>query len=222
MKKTTMLVGCLVGAIVLVHLAIESQAQTAPASNIKRYQINSAVVEFALAGAQNGTETLYFTDYGVREAKYTTSEIKLAGITQKTNKVTILEREMIYSIDLDKRTGTKMKNPMYEKFVGKDATEVGEKMMKSMGAQKTGTEVILDKTCDVWEVKNLGSKTWIWNGIPLKTETKMMGMQMAITATQIEAEANIPKEKFEIPAGVKMTEALQGPKMLDAMKKRPQ
>jgi hypothetical protein len=171
---------------------------------------------------QTGSETLYFTDYGMREAKYTNTELKMGGITQKSNKMTLLDSATIYTIDLDTKTGATMENPMYKSFEGKDATEVGEKILKDMGGKKIGTESLLGKTCDVWEIKNLGSKTWIWSGLPLKTETNMMGMQMTIAATKIQEEVAIPKEKLQIPAGTKITEGTDPMKALEMLKKPPE
>ncbi len=200
------LYGIAVAVMIVTLLAhIAAQLNAAPKSaGLKRYQVASAMVEYTLSGTQTGTETLYFVDYGMREAKYTSTEIKVGSFAQKTNRVTIMEGATIYTIDLDKKTGTKIENPFYKKFEGRDATEVGEQMLRDMGGQKIGTESFLGKTCDVWEIRKLGSKVWVWSGIPLKNETNFAGMQSAIVATKIEPNAQIPPEKLAIPADVKI------------------
>lgn len=208
MKKSWMKLCVCAALATLAALAAHSGARvnSAQASvGIKRYQIASGMVEYTLSGAQNGTEILYFTDYGMREAKYSHTEIKVGTFTQKTNRVTILEGATIYTIDLDNNTGTKIENPFYKKFEGQDATEVGERMLRDMGGQKIGTESFLGKMCEVWEIQKLGSKMWVWSGIPLKNETRFAGMQSFVVATKLEPNAQIPPAKLALPPGAKIS-----------------
>jgi hypothetical protein len=207
-------------ALAFVLLAQATPRVDAAQAGLKRYQIASAIVEYALSGAQTGTETLYFTGYGVREAKYTRTEIKVGSFTQRTNRATILEGATIYNIDLDQRTGTKIENPLYKKFEGQDATQAGEKMLRDMGGEKTGAESFLGKMCDVWEVKKLGTKMWVWSGIPLKTETTFAGVQNFVAATKLEPNAQIPPAKLAIPADVKITPGMDFKKLREGMPKK--
>lgn len=171
----------------------------------KRYGIKSGVIEYELTGAQSGKEVVYFDDWGFREAKYTETELSFGGFSQKINSLTIMEGNMIYNIDLSTNTGTKIENSMFEGLEGEDMEQIGEKMMEQMGGEKTGTETVLGKECDLWEIKQMGSKTWVWKSIPLKTEVNM-GMQMNIVATSI-SEESVSAEKFKIPEGVTFTDA---------------
>ena len=136
---------------------------------IKRYQIESAIIESALSGAQKGTETLL--------------------------------------------------KQIADRAANKDLSELGEKMVRDMGAQKTGTEEVAGKMCDVWEVKNLGSKSWVWKSVTLKVQVNMAGMEMNNTATKFEEVASIPEDRFAIPSDVTITEGpdVKGP--LEGMKK---
>ena len=220
MKKSWMkaCVCAVLVALVIFPAHITSHARLAQAgTGIKRYQIASAIVEYTLSGTPNGTEILYFTDYGMREAKYSHTEIKVGNFSQKTNRVTILEGATTYTIDLDHNTGTKIENPFYKKFEGQDATVVGERMLRDMGGQKIGTESFLGKMCEVWEIQKLGSKTWVWSGIPLKNETRFAGIQSFIVATKIEPNAQVPPEKLALPAGVKISAGID----LNKLRKTP-
>lgn len=131
-----------------------------------------------MSGSQSGKETVYFDKWGWREAKYTNSELSIAGITRKENKLSIMDGDWIYSIDLGSRTGTKIKNTLLPQFIeaakkkGLSMTELGEEMLSNMGGQKVGTEQVAGKTCDVWETKGLGSKSCVWRGVTLKTQRK--------------------------------------------------
>jgi len=199
-----------------------STASSQSLAGVKRYQIKSGVVEYTLSGTRKGTETIYFENWGMREAKYTKAELSVAGFSQKQNTLTLLDGNYTYNVDLDKRTGTKMETPLLKELSAsnKDLTETGEKMMKSMGGVKIGTEVVLGKTCDLWEIKNMKSKTWVWKGVPLKTHVSMPSMEMTIMATKLDEGASITADKFAIPADVKITEGVDMKKMLEGLKTR--
>jgi len=191
-------------------------------AGVKRYQIKSGIVEYTLSGTRTGTETIYFDNWGMREAKYTKSEMSMMGVTQKQNTLVIIDGETTYSIDLDTKTGTKMETPMLKELAAnnKDLTDAGEKMMKSMGGAKIGTEVVLGKTCDVWEIKTMQSKTWVWKNVPLKTQVNMANMQMTMIATKFEEGASIPADKFKVSSDVTITEGVDMKKMLEGLKSK--
>ncbi|MBK7227824.1 MAG: hypothetical protein IPH97_02885 [Ignavibacteriales bacterium] len=50
----------------------------------KRYGVKSGVIEYVLSGSQEGTKTLYFDSWGMRQAEYTRSVFTIKGI-YKTN-----------------------------------------------------------------------------------------------------------------------------------------
>ena len=207
----------------LFCFCISISVETNSEETIKRYGIEKGVVEYKYTGAEEGTEIVYFDRCGMREARYKKTKLTLAGMTQKSNTLTLLDSKWTYNIDLDKRTGTKIETTLLKEIVdksgSKDLGKVGENMMKSMGGEKIGSEEIAGKMCDVWEIKSLNSRSWVWNYITLQTEVKMMGMEVTTTATRIEEGAEIPEEKFAIPSDVQITERQDIKKILEGMKK---
>lgn len=178
---------------------------------MKRYLVKSGIIEYKYEGSMKGKETLYFDDYGTKEVKFTESEMTMMGMTQKTNAITIMDKDWVYSINLDTKTGTKMKNPAKEIFESlkndeKKIQKFGEEMMIQFGGKRIGNEKVLGKDCEVWEIAQFGTKSYVWNYIPLKSTTEMMGMKINIIATKIDTEAKIPADKFKIPAGIKLQE----------------
>ena len=201
--------------------AVETSSEAMKDAGYKRYQVESAMIEYEMSGPQKGTEMLYFDKWGMREAKVTNTAMAFVGFTKKTNQLVILDGEWSYSIDLDKKTGTKTKHPLMQEIAekqGKDFAKVGEQMMSRMG-ERVGSEEVAGKMCEVWEVKDLGSKSWVWKGIPLKTHVNMVGMRQTVTATKVEADASIPDDKFAIPSGVTITEGPDVKELLKQMKK---
>jgi hypothetical protein len=178
----------------------------------KRYKIKSGIIEYKITGMQSGTEILYFDDWGRKEAKYTNTEISVMNIKQKQNQLGILDGNITYTIDLDRKTGTKMDTPLMgdlsrgAKRQGKDMTDVGMEMLKQMGGEKVGEEKVAGYLCEVYEIKKMSSKTWVHNGVTLKMESNMVGMQRNQEATRVQLNVPIPQDKLRIPSDVTITE----------------
>lgn len=215
---TQTLVSKTVLTILVVSAFCGSVVAFQTASKLKRYNQKSGTIEYQITGnMMTGTEILHFDNFGAREAKYTNTEVKVAGFSQKTNTVAYLEGSTLYTVDLNTNTGTKMENKIMKNLEGKDLQDASKQMLKDMGGKQIGNETFLGKNCEVWEIKSLGSKTWIWNGVPLKTEVNMMGQQITYTATKI-SETVDPK-KLQRPTNINYTEGMDPMKMLEQMKK---
>lgn len=204
-------------------------ASTSTSSNSslpKRYLVESGIVEYDLSGPQTGTETVYFDKWGWREAKLTNTTLSMAGITRRENKLSVMDGDWLYTVDLSTRTGTKVQNTLLAQFVeaakrkGQSMTDLGEELLTRMGGRKIGSEEIAGKSCDVWETKSLGSRSWIWRGVTLKTETSLGGMQLRSTARRFEENAAVPPDRFVIPTDVKITEGQDVKRVLEGIRER--
>ncbi len=197
---------------------LESQAGNAA----RRYKMKSGIVEYTISGPQKGTETLYFDDWGMREATHTHVVVEMMGFKQETNTLSILKDGYTYNIDLAKRTGTKTETPLMKELSaraegeGKDIADIGEEILVRMGGKKVGTEEFLGKKCDVWVIEQMASKIWVYNGITLKSVTNMMGMEISKVATRFEENASIAKGKLDLPPDIKFEDQ---PNIEDVMKK---
>ena len=208
-KINSILLSFVAGAVILTALTpVQLHAQSG--KKIKRNKVKSGIIENKISGMNKGSETIYFDDWGMLEAKYTQTVISMMGFKQKSNTLTLLDGEWTYNIDLDKKTGTKMKTPLMERLAknakNKDLTDVGKEMMQQMGGKKTGMEKVLGKLCEVWEIKSMGSKVWVWNGVALKSETNLGGMKMSKVAQTAKFNVAIPADKVKMPAGVTINE----------------
>lgn len=176
----------------------------------KRYGIKSGVIEYIITGSQEGTKTLYFDSWGMRQAEYTRSVLSVGGFTKPLNLANIIDGEFQYMINIDQNSGTKTRNPILKSIEQlkdqKGFNEFGEQMLLSMGANKIGSETFLGKDCDIYEMKSTGTKLWVWEWLTLKSETKSGGLQINLTATRINEGGTVPKEKFKIPEKVVLNE----------------
>lgn len=176
----------------------------------KRYGIKSAIVEYTITGSQSGTKILYFDNWGMRQAEYTNSVLEIGNFSKSINILNIIKDDANYIIDLERNTGTKTKNPI-KKLIAelqnqKSFGEFGEQILLKSGAMKVGQEEFLNRDCDIYEIKNTGTKMWIWEWIPLKTITKLGGIEINSVAKKIEVNINVPEEKLTPPDNATITE----------------
>ena len=145
----------------------------------------------------------------MKQAEYMRSILTVKGFTKPINKLSVIDGEFQYNINMDQNSGTRTRNQILrtmEQLSGqKSFNEFGEQMLLSMGANKIGSEDFLGKTCDVYEMRSTGTKLWVWEWITLKSETNSRGLEINITATRIN-EGSVPKEKFKIPEKVILNE----------------
>lgn len=176
---------------------------SAPAVTYKRYAVKSGVVEYIISGTQKGIEVVYFDDWGMREARYKKSESEMLGFL---NRLTIIERDWVYTIDPDKRLGTKVQDmdvrQILDAPVETSEVNVNERLMALWEAASTGDEKIIGKGCKVWRVEKKGQNFWFWNWLPLKSATKEGGNETILTAVSVNLDVPVPPEKFQIPEGI--------------------
>ncbi len=171
-----------------------------------KYQLKSGIVIMTseVMGIKN-TVTMYFDEYGKKESQITSGEFM--GI--KTENMNLTKDGYIYTIDLIKKTGTKMKvfgnNPQ-----NLDFSALTEDIMKEMNLKKEGTETFLGKTCDKYsmnyEKMKMKGYYLVWQNIAVKTDMEISGMKMKLEATKIEENVSVPADKFEVPTDVKIQE----------------
>lgn len=172
----------------------------------RRYSIRSAIVEYDISGSQEGSKTIYFDDWGMRQAEESNTTITVGEFSKTANLLSITVGEWQYTINQDTKTGTKSKSQLLEikeelegqKYFG----ELGEQMLIKMGGQKIGEERFMDKDCVVYNFKNLRMKAWYWNWILLKSETSSGPVNITVTARSLKENVSIPKEVFAVPEGV--------------------
>lgn len=174
----------------------------------KRYQEEKAIIKYEYKGSISGTETIYFDSWGWREGKFSDKTISMFGMQTKENKMDVVDGEIQTGIDLNTNTGTRAINTymagLREGNSSKDLTDIGVEMLEAMGGKKTGTQTWLGRTCDVYEIESMQTTTLVWQGISMRTETNMMGMNIIIEATSIDLGATIPESKVTVPESAKI------------------
>ena len=180
----------------------------------KKYGVESGKIDYKITGSGNimgvttktvGKKRVLFDAYGARELNEENQVQKTViggnAKVDKSHKLTYMKGAMIYTVDLKAKRIMRMQNPgfaMMSAMGGKDVKQTGEAMMKKMGGKKIGTDKVLGYTCDVWEI--MGSvKQCMYQGIPLKVESNVMGLKNVEVATKAEFDISLSNDDFELP-----------------------
>ncbi|MFK5927447.1 MAG: hypothetical protein QM483_12515 [Desulfuromusa sp.] len=161
---------------------------------------------------------MYIKDYGKTTAVYRDSVTKIMGMDNRENSLNITTPDWIYNIDLSHKNGSKQVNPVkyfIEEFnnlsaaerkkVTTNAENFGVGTVAEMGGQiEKNAAKILGYNCD--KVTMMGVTVYSISdiGLPLKTETDMMGMKSTEVATTIN-KGSVPAAKFTVSADIKIT-----------------
>ncbi len=200
------LISCILFFLLVISYANADSIKSAT----RRYpKSKSGIIKYNVSGTKTGTEVVYYEDWGRREAIYTKSTIDLRGVIVDRNTLTLLEDNgrWINNIDLNARTGIRMKNPRYKEYVGKSRIELEntkKKSLKDAGARRAEIEMVIGRPCFVWTVQYNGNEIYLWNGIVLKKITGSGYSETTTVATEITESVNIPEEKFTIPPDIQM------------------
>lgn len=176
----------------------------------KIYGIKSGIIEYEIKGSQTGTKKLYFDDWGRKQAEFTNSTIKVGKYTKHSNLLKITKGDWQYIINLENNTGLKRENPVIEKIIElKNHTnygEFGEQLLLISGGFESGGEIVADKKCKIFEFKKQNSKSWIWNWLMLKSETKRGKINITVVAKNIEENVFIADTVFNPPKNILIIE----------------
>ncbi|RXK89109.1 hypothetical protein EST62_00785 [Chlorobaculum sp. 24CR] len=187
----------------------------------KRYEIKSGIVHYEpqkLMGMGTTTETLYFDDYGRKEAVERVTESNVMGIKtyEHTMQVTDGHTGISYEIkktvngkDETSKVATKSDLREFQEMAQAMAKSLDvNELKKNMDYREEGTETIAGVTGKKYSVamnKELPDARVfgvMYKNIVLKSEMGSISMK----AASIEENVAVPASKFEIPAGYTVQE----------------
>jgi hypothetical protein len=197
-------------SIFIIFLAGCDNSSNGENVEFRRYQVESGTIVYQLTGLEQGTETLYFKDWGNTEVHYKQSKLTILGTTApNTHSMYLVKGDDVYNIDLNKNKGTKIIHPPKDMSVleeKSDPEQKGEQKLNILGGKKIGTKDIAGETCDNYEMKDLDSTTCIWNNLILETTNNTEGFKQKNTAVRIDIDSDIPEQKFAIPAEITLVD----------------
>ncbi|SMC98121.1 hypothetical protein SAMN02746065_11876 [Desulfocicer vacuolatum DSM 3385] len=200
------------GNFLMFFFALLLTATMAQADTVKRYSLESGMVEYEVTGGGNvmgmvsetkGHSTLYFKDYGdvtFEEQETTTTMSGLVNKVDKAHTMKKIESTTVYTVDFERKIINKGTDPIAAQYLasGKNISADSENQLQKMGGKKIGTEKVLGYPCEVWSI--MGGKQWLYKGqVPLRVEAEIMGMKSGMVAVKASFNKSIPQSKFKLP-----------------------
>ncbi len=141
----------------------------------------------------------WFDDYGNKQ--YSESMMELFG--EKTGSYSYVIDGYKYDYSTGETEGSKMK------FYGAQSynyDDVSQKDIERYGLEFHADEVVSGKTCKVISITSpVETKVWIWEGIPMKTITKM-GKEDIVMEIEFLETGNVDASKFVLPDSINFVE----------------
>ncbi len=196
-----------------------TSAESSSTSTPGRYELQSGIVTYepmVIMGIKSVT-TLYFDDYGRREARESVTDSNMMGMKSHEKRVDITDGNFMISYEAEKivngkdetsKVATKTDIRKIKEMAMKMGAEIGEQMKKDFDYREEGSEVIAGVTGTKYSVslnkENKEQRVYgvLYKKIALKTQ---MGA-ITVKAARIEENAVVPASKFEVPAGYTIKE----------------
>lgn len=176
----------------------------------RKYGIESGILtmDLDIVGANSTMKTIvYFDGYGKRESTETYSSTTLEnGQHFNAHVMSYNMNGYQYQIDFDNKTAMRFKYNPQAMSGGFSFATMTEKMKKAFNVKKVGTETILGKVCDMYTMDSPDAKGSfsVWKNITFKLHSVSGGFTTNVIARKFVENVQLPKDKFEVPAGFKM------------------
>jgi hypothetical protein len=176
----------------------------------KPYPYETGVIEYKYTGGLEGTQMIYFKDYGrilsVEEDYVNTS----SPVPSHTHQLFINTPDKYYFANLiDKRGYVVQRNdtatPGQVNLLG-DITTIGiDSTMRKNGYKPSGTTDIAGKKCRVYRSASGESEFCFWEGLNIRTQMELgANVKYKLEAVKINENEKAPEEKFSPPSDVKI------------------
>jgi hypothetical protein len=178
----------------------------------KPYPYESGMIKYKYEGDYNGTQTVYFKDFGKWfriEEEYVN---EVSPLKDKVSQVFIGTPEKFYFIDRISKMGyTSAGGKAAEEVEGnllRDFTTIGiDSTMRKNGYSPSGEETISGKKCTIYSSEDGDSKYCFWRGINVRTEINLQKqVKYSITAEEIDEKKDLEDNVFDPPSDIRFME----------------
>ncbi len=165
------------------------------------FGIKSGIVEMTTDFMGDQKQTLYFDDYGRKQALYTTTTVTMFGMTQTSHSVSINADGKSTEIDVEKKTATRRSAAPPASSLP-DVAQLTEKMKKDYKLEPLPEREILGRKCQGFGMVVMGMpiKGWTWKGLPMLTMTRVGNGMVTVKVVSLQEDVAVPAEKFAVPS----------------------
>ncbi len=172
----------------------------------KRYEIQSAIIEYATSSSGNvmgiqtqteGKRKIVFKEWGNVELHDETTKSVIMGREAHSRQTTKIDHDKVYIVDYQKKSIQQYDPEMLIRSQYKDLAKNAKEMIRSMGGEKIGNATLLGYDCEIWETQQI--KLWLYKGIILRSVTHMMGLTHTVEARDIHLNVSISDKDLKLP-----------------------
>ena len=190
-------------ALLAVAVAPTALAQSAG----KPFGVKSGIVETTTDFMGTQKSTLYFDDFGVRQATVMVTEMAMMGQVHRSTTVTVTAGGYRIEYEVEKKKGKRFKAGVPASTVV-DAAGLSAKMKEQYKFKELEAKEFLGKRCVGYfmePMKGMPVTMYAWNGIPLYSETSMGGPKpIVMKAVSLKVDVPVPADRFVVPADVQL------------------
>lgn len=187
------------------------------AQQAKKYAMKSGYLKLELSGNTVGTREIWWDNYGQKSAEYeqSTTTTKILGMksTEDKDVLTIIVNDQFWTINYIENSGLKGLVPNFTDESGinsiteKEQEEFANQLLEDLGGTRLGTETLGSYTCEVVSLMN--TKVWVYKGIALKTEGKLMSIETKEMFSDFKPGSAVAASKFTPPANISFKDIRQ-------------
>lgn len=185
---------------------LTQSAEELVADGKKRYGIESARIKYEYSDRGSGIEMVYFDQWGWHEMRQVDMQNALLGnptaiqqevLLDGTQQIMHIKSGNYASVSTERHLSTAL-----QKASPAVSVLFGEEALKLKGAKKTGRDDVLGYSCAVYEIPNEALKVWVWKGIVLKQEKKVLDKRIVMEAVMVDEEWQPEASAFALPEGL--------------------
>lgn len=167
-------------------------------SGIIKYKITITNDELASNLVGYGTGTLFFDIWGNKEIKEEeiTKTIGSYDNQQNTKSHQLIKEDNLTTYNVDFNHKIILKTVDSVKDIYKQ-TNNHKNILTQYGGIKLNNEIINGYNCEVWSIN--GTKQWLYKGIPLKSQVKIMGIVTTKETISANFNVDLHDEIFDLP-----------------------
>jgi len=195
-------------------LAVGYSLSVASGNGVKFYGTKSGKIDYEIKSSGNvmgmgkietvGRKRLIFDNYGKRkleeESKVTRQNVMGNSSVEKLHILNYSNGIVSYVVNFEQKQIMRTINSsasIAAGLGGDNLVKKGEEILKKMGGKKIGTDKVAGVSCDVWDF--MGIKQCLYEGIPLKIESDMMGVKTLEIATKASFDIDVSDDDFSLP-----------------------
>ncbi len=173
---------------------------TESVQDVNKYPFKSGMIKYKLEGRVEGTEEIYFDNYGNKLYDLKTVCHETKGILSCDSSLRIVCSDTIIILNTSEQTACSYF--LEDTVINCNNNIVSADILESMGFFKSGTDNITGVICNIYSGEN--GTMWVWNNIIIKSEMEIMNINMKMEAVEILTEIDVADSKFKLPKNYKL------------------